>query len=235
MRYDTHAGRTQLNDVLGLQHMNVDFHDLWQLVAGQFHSPGYSVHGPDHWRRVERNGSCLQPAPEPISRSFVYSLSFTTVAAVNDGGIKVTVHVGAEYAATLRGVAYELSDDRFEILHYACVWHTDGDHHADPTIATCWDADRLDLGRVGIIPSPEFMSTDFGREIAAFGSIQPSSKQSVATQWNLARSDAGLKTHLGRTHRTSDSRGYPHCAVRLAWPELFREERDHLVPACHPS
>jgi hypothetical protein len=28
----------------------------------------------------------------------------------------------------------------------------------DPTVQTCWDADRLDLGRVGIKPHPDFLS-----------------------------------------------------------------------------
>ena len=78
---------------------------------------------------------------------------------------------GARYAALLRGSAYDLSDDLFEKLQYACTWHTDQEHHDDPTIGTCWDADRLDLGRVGIIPEPSFMSTGFAREIADAGSI----------------------------------------------------------------
>ena len=30
----------------------------------------------------------------------------------------------------------------------------------NPTIQSCWDADRLDLGRVGIIPSPKFLSAE---------------------------------------------------------------------------
>jgi uncharacterized protein len=88
---------------------------------------------------------------------------------------------GAEYAASLRGSAYNLDDDRFELLHYACVWHTDAEHHDNLTIATCWDADRLDLGRIGVIPDPAFMSTDFGREIAAYGSILPFLQTSTNT------------------------------------------------------
>ena len=31
--------------------------------------------------------------------------------------------------------------------------------HADPTIGTCWDADRLDLWRVGITPHARFLRT----------------------------------------------------------------------------
>ena len=34
-----------------------------------------------------------------------------------------------------------------------------GDPHADPTIGTCWDADRLDLWRVGITPHVRFLCT----------------------------------------------------------------------------
>ena len=30
----------------------------------------------------------------------------------------------------------------------------------DPIIATCWDADRPDIGRVGRKPHPSFLSTD---------------------------------------------------------------------------
>jgi hypothetical protein len=51
-------------------------------------------------------------------------------------------------------------------LFRACCNHTDGTLSADSTIATCWDADRLDLGRVGIVPDPAFMSTMTGRELA---------------------------------------------------------------------
>ena len=51
-------------------------------------------------------------------------------------------------------------------------WHTHGQLIDEPTIGTCWDADRLDLGRVGTEPEARYMSTDFGREIAAHGSIE---------------------------------------------------------------
>lgn len=66
-----------------------------------------------------------------------------------------------------------MEDDAFERLSYACIWHTDKDHSDDPTIGTCWDADRLDLGRVGVVPSEDFMSTSFAKEAARVGSFQP--------------------------------------------------------------
>ncbi|MFZ2726177.1 MAG: hypothetical protein WAX77_08010 [Methylococcaceae bacterium] len=32
------------------------------------------------------------------------------------------------------------------------------------TILTCWDADRLDLGRVAIMPNPEYLCTDIAKQ-----------------------------------------------------------------------
>jgi uncharacterized protein len=36
--------------------------------------------------------------------------------------------------------------------------HSGGEVSTNKTIQTCWDADRLDLGRVGIIPAPKYLS-----------------------------------------------------------------------------
>lgn len=151
--------------------MNDDLDSLWRLATAQFTGPAHSVHGPDHWRRVERNGLLLAErsgADVAVVRLFAI---FHDSRRLNDGTDAEHGARGADYAASLRGNAFELADDRFELLRHACVHHTSGLHHADPTIGTCWDADRLDLGRVGVIPHPKFMSTAFGREIAAYGSI----------------------------------------------------------------
>jgi uncharacterized protein len=43
------------------------------------------------------------------------------------------------------------------------AYHTDGMVAADPTTQTCWDADRLDLGRVGIRPNAELLCTPAAR------------------------------------------------------------------------
>ena len=48
---------------------------------------------------------------------------------------------------------------QLETLRYACFEHTNGLVSADPTVGTCWDADRLDLPRVGIQPDPARFST----------------------------------------------------------------------------
>ncbi len=145
---------------------------LWQLVCGQFRAPAHSVHGPDHWRRVERNGLLL--AKRSGADIVVVSLFalFHDSRRVNEHNDPGHGRRGADYAGSLRGKAFDLTDERFDLLYEACVGHTDEVHHQDATIGTCWDADRLDLGRVGIVPDPAFMSTAFGKEIASQGSVE---------------------------------------------------------------
>ena len=54
---------------------------------------------------------------------------------------------GAELAAELRGRLFDVSDEDFDLLYEACAAHTDGLTAGELTIRSCWDADRLNLGR----------------------------------------------------------------------------------------
>jgi uncharacterized protein len=63
----------------------------------------------------------------------------------------------------LHGELFEVAEKQLEQLLYACEYHHQGITSDDPTIGTCFDADRLDLPRVGIWPEPQYMSTEAGR------------------------------------------------------------------------
>lgn len=57
-----------------------------------------------------------------------------------------------------------ISQSQLETLNFACWYHNDPNAKSDNiTIQTCWDADRLDLWRVGITPSPRSLNTLFGK------------------------------------------------------------------------
>ena len=71
------------------------------------------------------------------------------------------------YAATLRDRGFfEMDDVAFELLVTACNGHSDGGMEGDVTVRVCWDADRLDLGRVGIKPDPRRLCTAPARDLA---------------------------------------------------------------------
>jgi uncharacterized protein len=146
---------------------------LRERVIREFQCDRESVHGPAHWNRVERNGLLIATRSGAVKEVVRLFALLHDSRRDHDGWDNTHGERAAVYAASLRGVMFDLSDDHFELLREACAWHTHGRLSKEPTIATCWDADRLDLGRVGMIPRAQFMSTAFGREIADYGSIQP--------------------------------------------------------------
>lgn len=63
-------------------------------------------------------------------------------------------------------MVFDLPDDRFDLLYRASERHTGGRTDDSVTVLTCWDADRLDLGRVGIVPNPKYLGTKAARDPA---------------------------------------------------------------------
>ena len=60
----------------------------------------------------------------------------------------------------------DVSEKEIELLKEACRLHTIVHKTGNPTIDACFDADRLDLWRVNIIPDPERLATEKGKAIA---------------------------------------------------------------------
>jgi uncharacterized protein len=87
---------------------------------------------------------------------------------------------GQRAAALVRSLNDELlalSEDGLDSLAYACTYHTDGLTEASVTIQTCWDADRLDLGRIGVRPTPSRLCT-------------PAAQDPATIEWAWSRSRA---------------------------------------------
>ena len=139
-------------------------------AASVFSCHRYSVHGPAHWKKVD-DAACLI-APKAGANLVVARLfaALHDCCRWDDGE---DLEHGPRAAALVRRLSGNLLQLDLELentLIYAIKHHTDGETSPDPTIGACWDADRLDLGRVGIIPSPQFMSTAPGKEMARLGS-----------------------------------------------------------------
>ena len=60
----------------------------------------------------------------------------------------------------------ELEAHQLDFLVEACRGHHHGTTSESITIGTCWDADRLDLPRVGMSPEEAYMSTPEGKRLA---------------------------------------------------------------------
>jgi len=149
------------------------------------HSPNGAspIHGAKHWLDVARIGCELVGRTPGADLDAVYLFAlFHDSMRIGDGDDDPNHGArGAELAAKLRdgwdsvrrwdegrgewsdGIALPVTDAQFELAMTACRDHTAGNTTADPTIGCCWDADRLDLPRVGITPTAEYLSTEAAR------------------------------------------------------------------------
>ncbi len=141
--------------------------DLEKLVAavlGRSTGKDYFLHGEDHWRRVAAAGLALlheNPGADPAV-VFLFAL-FHDSMRLNDGRDPLHGPRGAALAGELRGQAFDLGDTEMGLLSFACAEHTNGGVGSDPTVGACWDANRLNLWRVGIRPDPGLLSTAAAR------------------------------------------------------------------------
>lgn len=137
---------------------------LIEVVRKEFVLSLDGIHGASHWARVCDNGLRLAELtganPEVVELfAFLHDSKRVNNRIDSDHGRRA-----AEFIRTLRGSLIRLPDEDFEHLVFACEYHSDGFTQADVTVQTCWDADRLDLGRIGIRPQAHYLCTPAARE-----------------------------------------------------------------------
>jgi uncharacterized protein len=123
-----------------------------------------SIHGEDHWKRVGAAGLALLPETPEADPSLVFLFAlFHDSMRVNDSIDPMHGPRAAVLARELRGGPFDLGDEEMKLLAFACEEHTNGKLGKEQTIGVCWDADRLNLWRVGFEPDPRFLSTEAAR------------------------------------------------------------------------
>lgn len=137
--------------------------------ARQFRLPVDSMHGLPHWRRVLEIGLYL--SRNTGADIFVVALFSCLHDSQRENDADNPMHGkrAAEYAQKLFDQhLLEISEDQFEVLSFACTYHNDPDAASnDVTIQTCWDADRLDLYRLGETPNDNFLYTRAAKAVEA--------------------------------------------------------------------
>ena len=137
---------------------------VWNAAKTRSGLHPMSIHGPGHWKAVERNGIALAGATPGADAALVrlfavlHDCKRRTESTEPEHGPRA-----AAFARSLNGVLFTLSEDDLSLLAFACERHEFGHVSEDPTVGCCWDADRLDLPRVGVVPEAGYMSTAAGR------------------------------------------------------------------------
>jgi uncharacterized protein len=138
---------------------------LIAVLRSRFRLDWKGIHGAAHWARVRQNGLLLAGRIGPEANVRVVELfAFLHDSCRHDDGHD-PMH-GARAAQSIAELADELtalSAEERRLLGYACTHHSDGLLDAEVTVQVCWDADRLDLGRVGYRPDPGRLCTAAAR------------------------------------------------------------------------
>jgi len=127
----------------------LDLKPIVHAILREYVLPQHGTHGVAHWARVLENGVRLAEvtgANIEVVQLFAVLHDSQRVTEETDPSHGIR---GASFAAELLGKLFDLNDDDFDLLFVACVGHMDNPTDDDPTVQTCWDANRLDLGRVG--------------------------------------------------------------------------------------
>ena len=123
--------------------------------------PLFSIHGPGHWLRVLQNGRALAALTPGADTELIdlFAMLHDSERRDEDGD-----RGHGERAATSLWVLkieglLRVGSQRQKTLADACAGHELGGVTVDLTIGCCWDADRLELARLGRRPVAHFLST----------------------------------------------------------------------------
>lgn len=138
---------------------------LLKVVFAQFRINRHGAHGTKHWARVRKHALTIGLATGAdllVVELFAFLHDSQRENEYVDPGHG---HRAAEYARSLKNVYFDLDPTQLDKLCLAMIGHSDGQLHPDATIQTCWDADRLDLGRVGTKPHAKYLSEEAAKHI----------------------------------------------------------------------
>ena len=137
--------------------------DLVAVLRRRFRLDWRGIHGAGHWARVRANGLRLAPATGADMTVVELFAVLHDVCRQDDGLDPGHGARSAEFALEVCDGLPGIGREQAQLLSLACRHHSDGLTEADVTVQTCWDADRLDLGRAGILPHPRYLCTAAAR------------------------------------------------------------------------
>jgi uncharacterized protein len=180
---------------------------LREVLSGYALDPE-GIHGVGHWLRVRANGLALA-ARTPGADAVVVEL-FALLHDCRRRDEDRDIGHGERAADHARHLAREgvlrLDPARLDLLAEACAGHEHGGVSRDPTIGCCWDADRLELSRLGRPPKARFLSTDAAQDPV----LQDEAWNRGATDWHdqagAAAWGAGEVGRAGRPLRHAGAR-----------------------------
>jgi uncharacterized protein len=151
--------------------------DLIEALRRQFAIDWHGHHGVAHWSRVRLNGKELASGTEADMHVIELFALFHDSRRMNEHVDDGHGARGFVLAKQWQGKYFDASMTQMDTLEFACIQHSDGVMSGPLTAQICWDADRLDLLRVGITPLAKYLCTPQAKSGAQ---IERSCKRALA-------------------------------------------------------
>lgn len=131
-------------------------------ILNQFELDIDGYHGFHHWARVIDNGIKIAEHYQ-LNKNIIIGFGlFHDIMRENDDDDPDHGFRGANFLEEIKNET-NFTQDEIDIIKEAATTHTEGFNTDSLIIGACWDADRLDLYRVGIYPDIDFLSTEYAK------------------------------------------------------------------------
>lgn len=147
----------------------MDYDSILEYALDNASNPDSMFHGKKHWLTVRDNG--LELARKTAGADIIVVNLFGLLHDFKrETDSKDDAH-GMRAATSLFKIRTtllsELTDLQFNTLQEAIAYHNKPSTSDNPTVGCCWDADRLDLPRVGINTNAKYLSTEQAKILLA--------------------------------------------------------------------
>ena len=152
---------------------NIKKHLIFKGAVAQFELDPFGIHGVNHWHRVfDHAMNILRLLEDSYDVDHADEWFLWNFAMLHDS-CRTSDLTDIEHPYRAAKMIPD-DDSQFNVrLRAAILGHSSGKLTNDRLAGICWDADRLDLPRIGIVPDPDYMSTKVGREFAENMRKQP--------------------------------------------------------------
>lgn len=138
--------------------------ELIFLLKQTFQLNWQGVHGLPHWARVRVNGLLIAQQNGANQRVVELFAFLHDIKREDDFSDPEHGQRAADFIYDLPNELLAINHAEKNLLMSACANHSKGFVAGEVTIRTCWDADRLDLGRCGKRPNTKKLCTEVAKQ-----------------------------------------------------------------------
>lgn len=148
----------------------MDYTEVLNWAIENSHFSDSAIHGVNHWLTVKSNGLMLARHYKNIDETVVSLFGLLHDIGRRDEG-RDPGH-GLRAAKKIIDIQHtllsSLTSYQFDLLYTAIAGHDTNQKTKNITVGACWDADRLDLPRVGVKPISHYLYTQHAKSFTRF-------------------------------------------------------------------